>query len=353
MKYVIMLVLLSICSNVVAKDTVNIVVNEIAPMVMEDDNGKLSGFDIDMMNIITAELDLIPHYFIVDKFEDVFTAIDNGDAEMGVAGITIKYDRAKNYDFSYPYKKSGLSILIRDEYEMSTSNAIITLITSSNFIRTWSIFLIFFLIAANIIWFTERGSNSIADSYLHKDVDESGIEEASWFLVAVITTIGWGDITVNKRLSRAAVVVTAIVGFTLFASLMGQFSAISETQMQTYAVNTVDDLRGKKIAVVGGTTSELDDIGAKIIIAKTSEEAIHYLELRKVDAVVFDAPTLQYYAKINNKFTTVGGVFNLQDYGILMKKEYLLKDDISLKVLLLSESDTYTNLQQKWFGKND
>lgn len=353
MKYLIALVSLFMCGNVIAKDTVNIVVHEIAPMVIEDTNGNFSGFDIDMMNKITADLGVVPNYFSVNTLSEVFTAIDNGDAEFGVAGITIRHNRALKYDFSYPYKKSGLSVLIRDEYEMSTFGAIITLIGSKNFIRTWLTFLIFFLVAAHIIWLTERGSDSIADPYLDKDVDESGIEESAWFLVAVITTIGWGDITVKKRLSRVAVVLTAVVGFTLFASLMGQFSAISEAQMQTYAINGVDDLRGKKVAVVGGTTSELDDIGAKITKANTVEEAVLQLEARRVDAVVFDAPTLQYYAKENDAFTTVGGMFDLQDYGIVMKKGHPLRDSVSMKVLSLIESDLYENSQQKWFGQND
>lgn len=350
MKY--SLLLLAILLNpLYAKDTVNVVVHEIAPMVMVKDNGAVQGFDIDMFNEVAADLDVVPNYIVVPKFTDIFAYIDSGKADYGVAGITINHKRSEKYDFSYPYMKSGLSILIRNEYEMNMMDGVIQLITSKDFIRVWLTFIIFFLFAAHLIWFTERGSDSIADKYVDKNVDESGIEEASWFLIAVVTTMGFGDITVKKRLSRISVVIVAVIGFTLFASIMGQFSAISQGQMARYSINDMSELRGKTVAIVGGTTSELDDIGAKIVRASNSNEAVLLLEARKVDAVVFDAPTLQYFAKQNSNLTTVGGMFDLQDYGIIMKKGNRLKESISMDVLKLLESDDYKNMQLKWTGE--
>lgn len=353
MKNLWMIFSLIICSTSFSKDTVNVVVHEMAPMVMENENGQIEGFDIDVFNHVANELNIVPNYIMVSKFYEIFDHIDDGKADLGIAGITINYDRSTKYDFSYPYKKSGLSILIRDEYELSTYDAVVTMVTGEDFISTIGYFIVFFCFASLLIWYTERGSDSIADTFIHEDVDESGIEEAAWFLVAVVTTIGWGDITVRKRLSRFAVVITVFVGFTMFASLMGQFSAISEAQLETYSINNYHELKGKKVAVVGGTTSELQNIGARITTAKTSNEAVLLLEAKKVDAVVFDAPTLQYFAKENDDLTTVGGMFHLQDYGIAMKKGSELRDNISMKVLKFMESDKYKASQQKWFGQND
>lgn len=352
MKKIMLLISLLVC-GAFAKDTVNVVVHEIAPMVMEGTDGSVRGFDIDVFNRVAADMDVVPNYIVVPKFTDVFKYIDEGKADYGVAGITINYKRSQNYEFSYPYKKSGLGVLVRDEYEVSLIDNILELVISKDFVRTFISFLIFFIVAAHVIWFTERGSDAIADKYLDKNVDESGIEESAWFLIAAVTTMGFGDITVKKRLSRICVVAVAVIGFTLFASLMGQFSAISVGQMERYAINGIDDLRGKSVAVVGGTTSELDNIGAIITKAKDSKEALLLLEAKRVDAVVFDAPTLQYYAKINENVITVGGMFDLQDYGIIMKKGNPKKEMVSMSVLKYIESEDCKLSQLKWFGKND
>ena len=352
MKKIVLLISLLVC-GAFAKDTVNVVVHEIAPMVMEGTDGSVRGFDIDVFNRVASDMDVVPNYILVPKFTDVFKYIDEGKAEYGVAGITINHKRSMNYDFSYPYKKSGLGILVRDEYEMSLIDNILALVLSKDFLRTLISFILFFTIAAHVIWFTERGSDAIADKYLDKNVDESGIEESAWFLIAAVTTMGFGDITVNKRLSRICVVAVAVIGFTLFASLMGQFSAISVDQMTKYTINNVNELRGKSVAVVGGTTSELDNTGAVITKATNSKEALLMLEAKRVDAVVFDAPTLQYYAKINDAVTTVGGMFDLQDYGIIMKKGNPKKEMVSMTVLKYIESEDRKNAQLKWFGVND
>jgi polar amino acid transport system substrate-binding protein len=109
-----------------------------------------------------------------------------------------------------------------------------------------------------------------------------------------------------------------------------------------------------RVAVVGGTTSStLDDTGAKFTKAKTAREAVLLLEARRVDAVVFDSPTLQHYAKENANLTTVGGMFELQDYGIVMKKYHTKRDVISMKVLSMLGTAQYRQWQIKWFGVYD
>ena len=60
-----------------------------------------------------------------------------------------------------------------------------------------------------------------------------------------------------------------------------------------------------------------------------------------------------YRSKKNDAFTTVGGMFDLQDYGIIMKKGHPMRDIVSMKVLSLIESDQHGHSQQKWFGKHD
>ena len=327
-------------------DTVDVVVHEMVPLVMIDDSGELGGFEIEMWDHISEKMGFIPNYVSVPKFVDVLDYVRGGKADYGLAGITITHDRNTEFDFSYPHKKSGMGILIRDEYEMDQKDAIIAVITNDSFIKTWTLFLLFVVFMANIIWLTERGSSSIPDKYTE------GFGIAMWYMFVVVTTVGFGDVVVKKKLSRFITIVTFFIGIGLAGTAIAQLGAVFDAQMETYAINNVSELKGKKVAVVGGTTSEVDGVGADFVKARTSDEAVLLLEAGKVDAVLFDAPTLKYFAKESSDLTTVGGMFDLQDYGVIMSKDNPLRDQISLEILKYTESHAYESLHVKWFGES-
>ncbi|MFC7392199.1 basic amino acid ABC transporter substrate-binding protein [Scopulibacillus cellulosilyticus] len=77
-------------------------------------NGKVTGFDIDMVKAIAkkegfkVEIKTMP-------FEGLIPALQAGSLDMAVAGMTIKSDRMKNVNFSNAYYKSGLSILVKKD----------------------------------------------------------------------------------------------------------------------------------------------------------------------------------------------------------------------------------------------
>lgn len=93
---------------------VNIVVgaDTTFPPFESEVDGKVTGFDIDMINSIakaenmTVTLKTLP-------FSGIIPSLQAGSLDAAVAGITIKTNRMKNVDFSDAYYKSGLSILVK------------------------------------------------------------------------------------------------------------------------------------------------------------------------------------------------------------------------------------------------
>lgn len=75
-------------------------------------DGKVSGFDIDMIRAIakaegmTVTIKTLP-------FNGIIPSLQTGALDAAVAGITIKTSRMQNVDFSDAYYKSGLSILVK------------------------------------------------------------------------------------------------------------------------------------------------------------------------------------------------------------------------------------------------
>lgn len=82
--------------------------------VMEfiDSNGSPAGIDIDMVNEIASRLGVkaeIRQYV----WDDLFTALENGNIDLAVSSITITAERSQKMLFSAPYFNSGQVVIAR------------------------------------------------------------------------------------------------------------------------------------------------------------------------------------------------------------------------------------------------
>lgn len=76
-------------------------------------NGKVAGFDIDMIEAI-AKAEGLKVTFRTMPFNGIIPSLQAGSVDAAVAGITIKTSRMQNVDFSDAYYKSGLSVLVKE-----------------------------------------------------------------------------------------------------------------------------------------------------------------------------------------------------------------------------------------------
>lgn len=83
-----------------------------APFEMSK-NGKISGFDIDLLNAIAKDEHIKIKEYKRMQFTGLIPALVSDQVDVAVAGITIKNSRMKSVNFSNAYYKSGLSILVK------------------------------------------------------------------------------------------------------------------------------------------------------------------------------------------------------------------------------------------------
>lgn len=76
-------------------------------------SGKYVGFDIDMWKMIAEDLGLEYELQPMD-FNGLIPALQSGNIDAAIAGMTIKSERAKVVDFAYPYYDAGLMILVNE-----------------------------------------------------------------------------------------------------------------------------------------------------------------------------------------------------------------------------------------------
>lgn len=92
-----------------------------APFTYTDENGKLIGFDVDLINAIAAEMG-----YTVDMkgypFDGIIPTLITNNIDLIISGFTISPERAKRVDFSEPYYRCGLTFLtMKDEAEKYNS----------------------------------------------------------------------------------------------------------------------------------------------------------------------------------------------------------------------------------------
>lgn len=207
--------------------------------MMDQDSGEMVGFDMDILHEIADRAGFEVDLNTMD-FNGIIPAVQTGNVDLAIAGITITDERQNIVDFSDPYYDSGLRVLV----------------------------------AAN------------------SDVE------------------------------------------------------------------SLDDLKGKRVATKIGSTSYdylQQELGDDAEITPYPGSADMYMALMggSADAVFYDAPNVGYFAqtKGQGKVKTVGPLYEGQQYGIAFAKGSQWVEPANEALAAMKEDGTYDEIHEKWFGE--
>ena len=89
------------------------VINDYPPMEFKKD-GKLTGFDIDLVEAIAKQTGLEVEWKEM-KFDGIIPGLQAKQVDAAVSAITIRPDRQEVVDFTDPYMTSGLSLIVKKD----------------------------------------------------------------------------------------------------------------------------------------------------------------------------------------------------------------------------------------------
>ncbi|MCD6436581.1 MAG: transporter substrate-binding domain-containing protein [Clostridiales bacterium] len=363
-KYFLVFVLLMFFNSFAEREKLQIYVTEMEPLVVlktstvkQYVSGELSeigkeyeysGCEVDLWEEIAGRIGLSYDYHTV-SWNELFSGITTGVADIAFAGITITADRHAVVDFTLPTMNSGLGIMVLKE---ESGNIINTFIVMVNALKMpVLLFVSFVLFVSVILWWCEKDddpkndSNGISDSFF------PGIFEAIYFCIVTCSTVGYGDYTPKKWIAKVVVVGLIFAGIIAFCNFTALLAAQHVTD-SIHAIKGPEDLKGKTVVTQEGTTSinYLNKIGAKVIMSTDISTACDQLLLKRADAVVYDYPVLKNYEKNNaKKVKLVEGVFDKQYYGFMLQEESELKKQLDTTLLEIYEDGTYDEIIKKWF----
>ena len=319
------------------------------PFVMEQ-GGVLSGISIEIWKDVAKRLNQ-PYKFVVQPNTNAnVKAVADGSVDLAIGPISITPTRLANpkIDFTQPYfhgyegllipqKPPGLITRLRPFIGWAALSSVGLLVT-----------LLF--IFGNLIWLAERRKNTeqFPRQYLH------GVGNGMWFGLVTLTTVGYGDRAPLSRTGRAIAGVWMVMSLVAVSSITAGLASaftLSLAELAPSSIRGKGDLRGKRIAVVEGTTSlrwgNSYDINS--FLAKNLEEAIQTLQEGKVEGIIFDKAPLRHYLKENknSKLKLANFPLAIQTYGFVLPMGSPLRNQLNIEILEMERNGETERIKDK------
>jgi ABC-type amino acid transport substrate-binding protein len=306
------------------------------------------GFSVDLWSEVARRIHVEYTWMLLSTQTALLSALERGDADVAIAAITMTPEREKVVDFSLPYFDSGLQIIVRAQSENSFIATFQSIPWQAIFQLVGITIVIVFLLA-NLVWLIERKRDpDFQKPYLR------AIGEGLWVTMLIIATGEHGERGTAGVWKRILVPLMWLIGVVLIAQLTATVTSSQTVARLQSNIRGPDDLPGKSIGTVPGTIAAdyLTQRGLPFVNVNSAADGMRMLMDGDVQAIVYDAPTLQYWAakRGNGALAVVGPIFRPGKYGIAVANGSTLRKSINEALLAMYEDGTYEQIYGKWFS---
>jgi polar amino acid transport system substrate-binding protein len=332
---------------------IRVVTRNLEPFSFEKD-GRRVGYAAELWDQLARETKLDYEVKVVNSAAEIIEELKNKTADVGVGAISVTAKREEVIDFTQPFYESGLQVLVNGG-SGSFADSIFSLIGNLfniELIGAFALLMVTMFIVSHLVWRFEHPLNG--DQW--PEDYKKGMHESFWWTISTLLVGGAdnkGPIGVGGRI---VAIVWMLLSIVLVSLLTASFTTTLTVNTLKGDINGPSDLPGRKVATVKGSTAEtwLNAKGAKVTQLATVTECVASLKEGKVDAVVYDAPVLQYEAgKLNDeKLQMVGPVFERQNYSFALQQDSTLRESLNQGLLKLTEQGVGNELRKKFFGED-
>ncbi|MEO9457528.1 MAG: transporter substrate-binding domain-containing protein [Lentilitoribacter sp.] len=329
----------------------NLTVSTVTRPPFSLENGGLdTGFSIDLWTAIAENLDTEFSIVRHDSFSEMLDAVmETGTSDAAIANISITSAREQAMDFSYPIFSSGLRTMIPLK-ENSSFSLIRTIATWELFFAIIGAFGVL-LTVGMLMWRFER-----ADQEYFDRPARHAMFPAFWWALNLVVNGGFEERVPRTPLGRVFGVLLVVSSLFVVSVFVARITSAMTVSAIESSVSSVNDLYGKRVGTVAGSTAEvfLQNRDLNAYALSDLNDVLRAFENGDTDAVVFDAPILAYYVLTDGaEFgELVGPTFQLESYGIALPSGSEWIEPINQSLLELREDGTYAELHRKWFGSS-
>jgi ABC-type amino acid transport substrate-binding protein len=307
-----------------------------------------TGFSIDVWAEIADRLGLTYEWVEYETVGEILSAVEDGTADVAIAGISMTRERETRIDFTHPYFDAGLQIMVAQSDTLSLRD-LLSMIFSPGLLTFLALGIIAAMAMAHVILFVERRTdpNYPAGYY-------SGLWESIWVLLGMVANGEHTDKYTTNKVRRVLVIAFWLVGLLLVAQFTATVTSSLTVQQLNSSIQGPDDLPGKRVATVAGSTAAdyLRSRGISFTAVEEIGEAYPLLLAGDVDAIVYDSPVLRYFSISEGKGRTqvVGSIFKPEKYGIALEQGSELRESMNEVLLEMYQDGTLDTIYGRWFG---
>lgn len=333
-------------------EKLRIVTRNLEPFSFEEAGARV-GFAAELWDALATKLDMPYEIEVVGSAQEIIDAVQQKRADIGVGAISVTSKREQLIDFSQPFYESGLQILVAGGSGSYASQifGLIKNLFNLKLIGAFLLLLFAMLVISHLVWRYEHKVNT--DQW--PEDYKAGLWESFWWTISTLLVGGAdnkGPVGVGGRIIA---IIWMLLSIVLVSLLTASFTTTLTVNSLKGDINGPDDLPGRQVATIKGSTTEtwLNDKGAKVTALADVAACIEALKTGQVQAVVYDAPVLQYEAAKSNdtSLQMVGPVFERQNYAFALQQDSTLRERLNQALLLLSEEGVGSQLREKYFGE--
>ncbi|SMR82359.1 amino acid ABC transporter substrate-binding protein, PAAT family [Aliiroseovarius halocynthiae] len=309
-------------------------------------NDAPSGFAIDLMTAIAAEMGQTISFEVADSFPEMLQLVETAQVDGAIANISITRDRESRMDFSQPIYHGGLRILVpRQQGGVSIWSTLFSLDLALAILAAFALL----LGGGMLMWLFERDKQPYFEGSAREAMFPS-----FWWALNLVVNGGFEERMPRSAFGRLFGTFLVISSLFIVSVFVAHITASLTVSAISGSIHSVSDLDGKRVGTTEGSTAAifLEDRNMAFSGYDSLDALLGDFENGELDAVIFDGPILAHYAQ--NEGAQYGevldSVFRPESYGIALPTGTPLREDINVALLRLIETGAYSDLSEKWFG---
>lgn len=313
------------------------------------ENGEATGFSIDLWAALMKDMQRETEILRTEQFPQMLNMVESGAVDAAIANISITAERERRFDFSHPIFESGLQIMIHSD--RAAGATIWQALFSKDLMLAIGLSFAVLFFGGMLMWRFERGHEGYFDRPAR-----SAMFPAFWWALNLVVNGGFEERVPRSAFGRIFGVLLVISSLFIVSLVVAKVTATLTIAEIRNSVGSLNDLHGKSVGTIRGSTASgyLDKREVRHHNYDNFETLLGEFEANRLDAVVFDAPILAYYANNKGRETAqiVGPIFLRENYGIILPQNSVLAEPINQSLLRLRENGVYDKIYRNWFGMN-
>ncbi|MFC5386805.1 transporter substrate-binding domain-containing protein [Aquamicrobium segne] len=304
---------------------------------------------IDLWELVAGQLGIASRYIEYENVGELVSAAASGEIDTAVTNMTATRERAERIDLTHPWFDAGQRLMVRKDGGAGTGSLLRGL-SASGHLRAYA-WIAFVIVLATVLV-------TLFDRKFDRDFPKrwrDGVAESFYTVMSVVTS---GKSPARKNLfgwmGRIWQGLWLVCGIAVLAYVTSSVTSVMTALSLTNQINSVADLSGRIVGVQPGSVSEdyARQAGLNTRPFHHIDEAADALVNGRVDAVLGDAPVLEYYTHKNSGrgLTVVGPIFMPDKYAFGLPHDSELTRPLSVEIIGLHESGRLAEIRAGYFG---